>query len=98
MDIPNDLNKLLLQLMQVTSGAVQMDGAWPSGPRPSAIDVDFFLNQYNFDSDSVIEKIEISKNGVFEFYMFAIGNRARDMCSLLAMWPKQKDPVTGWNT
>jgi hypothetical protein len=38
----------------------------------------------------VIEPIEIAKDGVFEFYLFAVSNRSNDDLSLLAMWPKQK--------
>ena len=89
MDIPNDLNKLLAQLKQVTSEAGRMTENSATGSRPSAIDIDFFLRQYNFDSNAVIEPIEISKDGVFEFYMFAVWHRDGDRRSLLAMWPKQ---------
>jgi hypothetical protein len=32
-----------------------------------------------------IERIEISKDGVFEFYTFAVWNRVTDELSLLAM-------------
>ena len=90
MDIPNDLNKLLARLKEVTSDASRMPEAWASGPRPGAVEIDFFLSQYHFDVDAVIEPIEISKDGVFEFYLFAVSNRFHDELSLLAMWPKQK--------
>jgi hypothetical protein len=93
MDIPNDLNKLLAQLKEVTSQAGRMTETWASGPRPSIIDVDFFLSQYKFDSDAMIERIEISNHGRFEFYMFAVWNRVTDELSLLAMWPKQDGPT-----
>jgi hypothetical protein len=87
MDIPNDLNKLLARLKQVTTEATPVTEAWASGPRPSASEVDFFLSQYGFDSDAVIERIEITKDGEFEFYMFAALNRFTGDLSLLAMWP-----------
>jgi hypothetical protein len=90
MDIPNDLNKLLARLQEVTRDTSRMTEPEASGSRPSAIDIDFFLGQYHFESDAVIERIEISKDGVFEFYMFAVSNRFNDDLSLLAMWPKQK--------
>jgi hypothetical protein len=90
MDIPNDLNKLLNRLQEVTSGASRMTEAWGAGPRPSAIEVDFFLRQYNFGADAEIEPIEISKDGVFEFYLFAVSNCSNHGLSLLAMWPDQE--------
>ena len=64
-----------------------MTETWASGPRPTASEIDFFLDQYNFDSDARIERIEITKDGEFEFYMFAASNRITDELSLLAMWP-----------
>jgi hypothetical protein len=87
MDIPNDLNKLLAQLKQVASEASRLNKTWASGPRPSASAIDFFLSQCNFDSDAMIERIEITKDGEFEFYMFATSNRCTDDLSLLVMWP-----------
>ena len=87
MDIPNDLNKLLSRLKQVTTEASPVTETWASGPRPSASEIDFFLSQYNFDSDAMIERIEITREGEFEFYMFAASNRFTDELSLLAMWP-----------
>lgn len=90
MDIPNDLNRLLARLQEVTSDPNRMTEAWASGPRPSAVEIDFFLSQYQFGADTVMEQIEISKDGVFEFYLFAVSNRVNDDLSLLAMWPKRK--------
>jgi hypothetical protein len=87
MDIPNDLNKLLAQLKQVTSETSRVNETWVSGPRPSPGAIDVFLSQYNLDSDVTIERIEITKDGEFEFYMFAASNRFTDGLSLLAMWP-----------
>jgi hypothetical protein len=90
MDIPNDLNKLLARLKEVTTDTSRTREAWASGPRPSAVEVDFFLSQYHFDADAEIEPIEISKDGLFEFYLFAVSNRLNDDVALLAMWPKPK--------
>jgi hypothetical protein len=89
MDIPNDLNKLLARLKEVTSDTNRKSEALAAGSRPSAVEIDFFLSQYHFDADDVIERIEISKDGVFEFYMFAVSNRFNDDLALLAMWPTQ---------
>ena len=63
MDIPNDLNKLLAQLKQVTSETSRVNETWASGPRPSPGAIDVFLSQYNLDSDVTIERIEITKDG-----------------------------------
>jgi hypothetical protein len=90
MDIPNDLNKLLARLKEVTSDTSRMPDAGASGIRPSAVEIDFFLSQYHFETDATIEPIEISKDGVFEFYLFAVSNRFSDELALLAMWPTQK--------
>ena len=90
MDVPNDLNKLLARLKEVTSDVSRMPETWAYGPRPSAVEIEFFLSQYHFDGDAVIESIEIAKDGVFEFYLFAVSNRLSDELSLLAMWPKPK--------
>lgn len=89
MDIPNDLNKLLARLKEVTSDTSQMSDALASGPRPSAPEIDFFLSQYHFDAGAAIERVEISKEGIFEFYLIAVSNRSNDEVSLLAMWPEQ---------
>jgi hypothetical protein len=86
MDIPNDLNNLLAQLKQVTSEPSAVTETRASDPRPSASEIDFFLSQYNFDSGVIIEPIEITKDGEFQFYMFAASNRLTDDLSLLAMW------------
>jgi hypothetical protein len=66
-----------------------MTEALASVIRPSAVEINFFLSQYHFDADTAIERIEISKDGVFEFYIFAVSNRFNDDLSLLAMWPTQ---------
>ena len=85
MDIPNDLNKLLARLQQVTSGTSRMRETWTFGSRPTAAEIDYFLSQYGFGSDAMIESIEISNEGVFEFYMFAVWKRGNDELTLLAM-------------
>ena len=87
MNIPNDLNKLLAQLKQVTSEPTRVNESWASGHRPSATAIDHFLSQHNLDSDVMIERIEITKDGEFECYMFAASHRSTDELSLLAMCP-----------
>ena len=87
MDIPNDLNNLLAQLKQVTTEASAATETRAPDSRPSASEIDFFLSQYNFDSGAMIEPIEVTKDGEFEFYMFGVSNRFTDDLSLLAMWP-----------
>jgi hypothetical protein len=90
LDIPNDLNKLLARLREVTTGTGGATENLASGPRPNPIEIGFFLNQYNFDPNTEVERVEISKGGVFEFYLFAVSNRATDEMSLFAMWPKSQ--------
>jgi hypothetical protein len=68
----------------VTSEASWVTENQASGHRSSASEIDFFLRQYNFDSDAMIEPIEVTKDG--KFYMFAASNRFTDDVSLLAMW------------
>jgi hypothetical protein len=90
MDIPNDLNKLLEQLKQGTSDTSRMSKTGvSSGSRPTASEIEHFLSQHNFEPDAAIELIEISNDGAFEFYMFAVSGRSSDALSLLAMWPEQ---------
>ncbi len=86
MDIPNDLNNLLAQLKQVTSEGAGATENRSSDPRPSASEIDFFLSQYNFDPNAIIEPIEVTKDGEFQFYMFAAANPLTDDLSLLTMW------------
>ena len=86
MDIPNDLNKLLAQLKQVTRDTSRMSETWASsGSRPTAAEIELFLSQHNFAPDAAIEQIEISNEGVFEFYLFSVSTRGNDGLSLLAM-------------
>ena len=94
MDIPNDLNKLLAQLKQVTCDTSRMsETGVSSGSRPAASEIELFLRQHNFGPDAAIEQIEISNDGAFEFYMFAVSSRSSDALSLLAMWPEQNVPA-----
>jgi hypothetical protein len=86
MEIPNDLNKLLEQLKHVTRDAGRMsEPGSSSGYRPTAADIELFLSQYHFASGAVIEQIEISNEGVFECYLFAVATGNNDDVSLLAM-------------
>jgi hypothetical protein len=86
MDIPNDLYKLLARLQEVTR---QTSGTCASGSRPTSAEISLFLSHYDFASDAVIEPIEISKDGVFEFYIFAVRRGGSDDLSLLAMRAEQ---------
>jgi hypothetical protein len=94
MDKPNDLNKLPSQLKQRTRSIsrVNEDGI-SSNSRPSSAEIELFLSQHNFAADAGIEQIEISTDGAFEFYMFAVSDRSSDRLSLLAMWPEQSVPT-----
>jgi hypothetical protein len=65
--------------------------------RPSASEIDRFLLNYSFElADVVIEKIEITKNGIFEFYMFAIWHKRDDDVRIVTMWPKENAPESQW--
>ena len=64
--------------------------------KPSASEQDRFLAQYNFGPDSVVERVEITKNEVFEFYMFAIWNKLDDEVRILVLWPKNNAPESQW--
>ena len=94
MDKPNDLNKQPSQLKQMTTSIsrVSEDGI-SSDSRPSSAEIELFLSQHNFAADAGIEQIEISSDGAFEFYMFAVSDRSSDRLSLLAMWPEQSVPA-----
>ncbi len=83
MDIPNDLNKLLAQLKQVTSERRETRASFSS--RPTAAEIQLFLSQHNFGPDAAIEQIEISNQGVFECYLFLVSTRSNEGLSLLAM-------------
>ena len=94
MDEPNDLNKLPSQLKQMTRSISRVnEGGTSSDSRPSSAEIELFLSQHNFAPDAGIEQIEISTDGAFEFYMFAVSDRSSDSLSLLAMWPEQSVPT-----
>ena len=94
MDKPNDLNKLPFQLKQLTSSISRVsEGGTSSGSRPSPAEIEVFLRQHNFGPGAGIEQIEISTDGTFEFYMFAVSAPGSDGLSLLAMWPEQSVPA-----
>jgi hypothetical protein len=93
MDKPNDLNKLPSQLKMTSDTSRVSEGGISSGFRPSPAEIELFLSQHNFGPDAVIEQIEISTDGAFEFYMFAVSDRTSDGLSLLAMWPEQSVPT-----
>jgi hypothetical protein len=90
MDIPNDLTRLLARLQEVTRGTDGTAQTGACGSRPNEIEINCFLSQYNFDPSSVIERVEVSRDGAFEFYLFAVSNRSNNELSLLAMWPKSE--------
>jgi hypothetical protein len=93
MDKPNDLNKPPSQLKQTTSISRVSEHRISSDSRPSSAEIELFLRQHNFGPDAGIEQIEISTDGAFEFYMFAVSDRSSDSLSLLAMWPEQSAPT-----
>jgi hypothetical protein len=96
MDKPNDLNKLPSQLKQKTRSISRVsENGISSDSRPSSAEIELFLSQHNFAADAGIEQIEISTDGAFEFYMFAVSDRSSDRLSLLAMWPEQSVPTEG---
>ena len=89
MDIPNDLNRLLARLQEVTSQTGQVGENGSPGLRPTSAEIDWFLSQRGFGSDSVIERVEIAQDGVFQCYMFAVRNSGSDDLSLLTMGAEQ---------
>ncbi len=94
MDEPKDLNKLPSQLKQMTRSISRVsEGGISSDSRPSSAEIELFLSQHNFAADAGIEQIEISTDGAFEFYMFAVSDRSSDRLSLFAMWPEQSVPT-----
>ena len=94
MDKPNDLNKQPSQLKQMTTSISRVsEGGITSDSRPSSAEIELFLSQHNFGPDAGMEQIEISSDGAFEFYMFAVSDRSSDSLSLLAMWPEQSVPT-----
>jgi len=85
MDIPDELNKLMSELKRVTTKG---SDTGPLDRRPSATDIDQFLSQYGFDEDIVLEQIEITERGVFQFYLFAAWQPETEELSLFQMSEK----------
>jgi hypothetical protein len=68
--------------------------------RPSAAEIDRFLNEYSWEPDAVVEQIEIrnSEDSSFQFLMFAVHEPVRGEISLLCLWPKENAPASEWST
>jgi hypothetical protein len=85
MDTPEELNKLMAELKRVTTKDSETG---PLDRRPSASEIDQFLSQYGFDEDVVLEQIEITEGGVFQFYLFAAWHPETEELSLFQMSEK----------
>jgi hypothetical protein len=81
MDMPDEVNRLMAELRRVTKGS---EGGSPHR-QPSTSDIDQFLSKYGLDEDVVIERIEITEGGVFQFYMFAAWHPESGKLSLFQM-------------
>lgn len=68
--------------------------------KPSAAEIDYFLAAYNLGEHTSVERIEITKAGKFEFFMFAVWDNEVDpkltCTSLIIMWPTKKPPESDW--
>lgn len=64
--------------------------------RPSAAEIDRFLNQYGFSDDVIVERIDIERDGNFEFFMFAAWDPKTDEVRLFTLWPKENSPTSDW--
>lgn len=64
--------------------------------RPSAAEQDRFLSRYGFAADVIVERIEIGKNGTFEFFMFAAWDPKTDEVRLFTLWPRENAPTSEW--
>ena len=82
MEIPEDLNKLMAELKRA---ATKVSETGSNNRRPSVSDTDRFLSQYGFADDVVIEQIEITEQGVFQFYLFAAWRPETEELSLFQM-------------
>jgi hypothetical protein len=82
MDIPDDLYNLMAELKRVAANASEMAS---NHRRPSESDTDHFLSQYGFAEDVVIERIEITEQGMFQFYLFAAWQPETEELSLFQM-------------
>ena len=61
---PERSEQIACSIKEVTSDTGRMTVAWACGAAPNAVEIDFFLSQYHFDADAVIEPIEISRDGM----------------------------------
>lgn len=85
----DELMRLIAQLNAVQRGEkVDM--------RPSASEIDRFLLGYAFGDQVMVERIEITQDGNFEFFMFAAWDQLTDEVRLFTMWPKQNAPTSEW--
>ena len=82
MDIPDELDRLMAELKRVARASNETGSV---DRRPAASDTELFLSQYGFDADVVIERIEITERGVFQFYMFAAWRPETEELSLFQM-------------
>lgn len=82
MDIPDDLYKLMAELKRVAANASEMAS---NERRPTESDTDHFLSQYGFAEDVVIERIEITEQGMFQCYLFAAWQPQTGELSLFQM-------------
>jgi hypothetical protein len=60
--------------------------------KPSAATQSRFLDSYQFPDDARIERIEITKDDLFEFYMFAVLLKGEETVRLIVMWPNEENP------
>ena len=59
---------------------------------PTAADIDRFLLDYSFEPDSLVERVEIRKDGIFEFMMLAVYEPQSETIRLIVMWPNEEKP------
>jgi hypothetical protein len=82
MDVPDELNNLMAELKRVTTKVSETRSL---GCRPTPREIDRFLSQYGFDEDIVIERIEITEQNVFQFYLFAVWQPKTEELGLFQM-------------
>ena len=59
--------------------------------KPSAAAQSRFLDAYQFPDDALVERIEITNNGLFEFFMFAVLLKGEETVYLIVMWPNEEN-------
>ena len=84
----DELMRLLAQLNAVQRGEKMS--------RPSASEIDRFLLGYAFGDHVMVERIEISRDDKFEFFMFAAWDQKTDELRLFTMWPRENAPMSEW--